>query len=308
MPATSTRHSGWQFRQAGGHQGNDDISAVYEGTEVTRMTESLYKFLKPVVIGTEASVNVTSGLTVNMGTNDDLAFVLRGSDVATSIVDSTVSGLVAETEDFYTISKRHVTAGGVQTQAIMDSGAQGTVMIEYIVGGTATTAKTTSGRALKETIFYQHNGSNARENITAQGNVFSIRAVTDTSSAIETLFMVGEDGEIHAKSSTVDAFDSYDDADLVRAFDVVRAPESVIKSEWDEYVRYNEEAVIATGVLGAPISEGGMINITRLQQLHNGAIWQLWTDVLDVAKALPAAAQEKLPTRIKDRFLALSEG
>jgi hypothetical protein len=39
-------------------------------------------------------------------------------------------------------------------------------------------------------------------------------------------------------------------------------------------VYYNEDALIEADILGAPIAEGGMINVTGLQRLHNGAIWQ----------------------------------
>jgi hypothetical protein len=306
MPATSTRHSGWQFRQAGGHQGNSDISAVYEGTEVTRMTGSAYTINLNTFIGDSANANATLGLTINQGANDDYAVALKSSDIVTGLVDGTVTGLALETDDYYTISKRHATNGGATVQVMALDAALSTVSLDYVVGGTANTTKTTSGRALKEIVFYEQNGSNARANITADGNLFGVRAYVGGS--VITEFMVDEDGDLFAANATVATFDTYDDADLVRALEITRAPAAIIKSEWDEHIKYNEESVIAAGVLGGTLAEGGMVNVTQLQRLHNGAIWQLWTDVLEVAKALPAAAQEKLPDRIKNRVLALSTG
>ena len=63
----------------------------------------------------------------------------------------------------------------------------------------------------------------------------------------------------------------------MRALDTVRVPEQLIHTEWDKHVKYNEQTLIEAGILGAPIAEGGMTNITQLQRLHNGAIWQLYT-------------------------------
>ena len=259
-----------------------------------------------VHIGDDANTNLTVGLTMNQGANDDYAFALKSSDIATGLVDGTITGLALETDDYYTISKRHATNGGVTTQVLALDAALATPSLDYVVGGTATAVKTTSGRALKEIVFYEHDGSNGRANITANGNIFGIRAYVGGS--VITEFMVDEDGDLFAANATVDTFDTYDDADLVRALEITRAPAAIIKSEWDEHIKYNEESVIASGVLGGTLAEGGLVNVTQLQRLHNGAIWQLWTDVLDVAKALPEAAQEKLPARIKDRFLALNAG
>ena len=312
MPATSTRHSGWQFRQAGGHQGNSDISAVYEGTEVTRMTGSAYTVNLKTFIGASTNANVTLGLTIDQAANDDYALALKSSDIATGLVDDTVTGLALETDDYYTISKRHATNGGATVQVMALDAALSTVSLDYVVGGTGDTTKSASGRALKEIVFYEHNGSNARSAVTANGNVFGIRAYTGS---VETKFLVDEDGDLFADGGTttnaVTVYDDMPDAMLVRAFDKARSDAGVlgfVQGQWDDYTTANEQALVETGILGAPLAEGGLINVTRLQQLHNGAIWQLWSDVLDVAKALPAAAQEKLPARIKDRFLALSEG
>ena len=308
MPATSTRHSGWQFRQAGGHQGNSDISAVYEGTEVTRMTGSAYTINLNTFIGASTNANATLGLTIDQAANDDYALALKSSDIVTGLVDDTVTGNALETDDYYTVSKRHVTNGGATTQVLALDAAEGTVSLDYVVGGTATTTKTASGRALKEIVFYEHNGSNARSAVTADGNIFGIRAYTGS---VETKFLVDEDGDLFADGSAATVYDDMPDAMMVRAVDRAKSDNGArgyIEGQWDDYTTANEQALVDTGILGAPLAEGGLINVTRLQQLHNGAIWQLWSDVLDVAKALPAAAQEKLPARIKDRFLALSEG
>ena len=89
-------------------------------------------------------------------------------------------------------------------------------------------------------------------------------------------------------------FDGEDDVQMVRAFDLARAKAGVkglIKSRFDSYLRYNEQDLVEAGILGAPLAEGGLINITRLQQLHNGAISQLYNQLQDTREELAAVKQ-----------------
>jgi len=116
---------------------------------------------------------------------------------------------------------------------------------------------------------YAHDNSNALEDVATDGNVFSIRAYTG--GAISTRVGVNVEGDIYTVTSA-QTFDEYDDAQMVRALDQVKG--DVIRDRWDDYVQYNEQALIDAKVLGAPVAEGGMTNVTQLQRLHNGAIWQ----------------------------------
>ena len=297
MPATSTRHSGWQFRQAGGHQGNSDISAVYEGTEVTRMTGSAYMMQLASYIGDSANANVTLGLTINQAANTDSLLEFKNSSLAHGITDR------AETDTLGSV-KRHGNGG-----MAIEGYANGEVGLRFRGHmTTADTGHTASGNAAVE-IDGLIKSSASSTDVSSDGNVLAVR------SNATTMFIVDAEGSLFANAGTttdaVTVYDDMPDAMLVRAFDKARSDAGVlgfVQGQWDDYTTANEQALVKTGILGAPLAEGGLVNVTRLQQLHNGAIWQLWSDVLDVAKALPEAAQEKLPARIKDRFLALSEG
>ena len=97
------------------------------------------------------------------------------------------------------------------------------------------------------------------------------------------LFMVDEDGDLFADGGVattdmVTLMDGYDDAHLVRAFDLARTGKGLIRSEWDQHLKYNEAALVECGVLGDTIANDGMVNITQLQRLHNGAIWQAYVE------------------------------
>jgi len=307
MPATSTRHSGWQFRQAGGHQGNSDISAVYEGTEVTRMTGSAYTINLKTFIGASTNEKNTLGLTIDQGTNDDEIFSLKSSDVTHARVS------IAETDTYFMIMKDNAGAGATRLTAISEDTADRPALSIHAHGMQAGTDKNYTGFGMIDLRVLEHTVTDTVANITANGNVFSVSAwVGDAARA---LFIVDEDGDLFADAGTstdaVTVYDDMPDAMMVRALDKARSDVGglgFVRGQWDDFTDTNEQALVETGILGAPLAEGGLVNVTRLQQLHNGAIWQLWSDVLDVAKALPAAAQEKLPDRIKDRFLALNAG
>jgi len=95
------------------------------------------------------------------------------------------------------------------------------------------------------------------------------------------------------------SLDAYDDAQLVRALDHAKTSAGVkgmIKDEWDDFVKYNEQDLVEAGILGDTRENGGLLNATGLQRLHNGAIWQGYV------------RQEKMQERIDElekRLLAI---
>lgn len=167
-------------------------------------------------------------------------------------------------------------------------------LIIEAVGATAHTTKSSSGRSLVEFYVAEHDGSNALADITANGNIFNIRARVGGSDV--TRMIVDEDGDLYSTTSA-QTFDEYDDAHMVRALDQVKG--DVIRDKWDDYVQYNEQALIDADVLGAPVSEGGLTNVTQLQRLHNGAIWQGYTRQMEM--------QERMEV-LENKLLAIEGG
>jgi hypothetical protein len=68
--------------------------------------------------------------------------------------------------------------------------------------------------------------------------------------------------------------DEYEDAHLIRAFEKARDAKGLLRDQWDDFVRYNEDDLVNTGVLGDYLENGGLLNMTGLMHLHSGAIWQ----------------------------------
>lgn len=253
-----------------------DVAGAVTATELAGTLTTVYqpnvnRLADHVFIGDAEDTDVTIGLTINQGSNDDWLMALKSSDVAHAR-----TGML-ETDSFAAFSKAVAAFGGLLIRVVGEDDASlpNPFRIE-VHGGQAQTSKTSGGRCLMEMEAREHDGANANANITADGSVFGVRGFVG--GAQRTLFIVDEDGDLFADGGTtttaVTVFDEHEDAELVRALDTARAPDQAIRSKWDEQVRYGEADLIAAGVLGAPIADGGLINVTQLQRLHNGAIWQ----------------------------------
>ena len=208
-------------------------------------------------------------LVLNQGADDGVIFSVKSSDIDTGMTSAPPNATV-EADDYFVIRKFNNASGGVLIESLCEDAVTGGLNFGFeAIGGTAHATKTTSGRGLIEFYAAEHNGSNTLADITSDGNVFAIRA--RVGEADVTRMLVDEDGDLYSVTSA-QTFDKYDDAQMVRALDQVKG--NVIRDKWDDYVQYNEQALIDADVLGAPASEGGMTNVTQLQRLHNGAIWQ----------------------------------
>ena len=72
-----------------------------------------------------------------------------------------------------------------------------------------------------------------------------------------------------------------------------------VENKWDEYITYNEETLVEMGILGDTVANRGLLNVTGLQRLHNGAIWQLYSSLKD--------QQEEIKS-LKEQLVALQAG
>ena len=191
------------------------------------------------------------------------------------VKDSGVTGYTtidSGADDIFAINKNN--SGGGLTQYWIGGDTADATMNEILaMGGTASTTHSTAGRALFEiSVFEISAGSTAA--ITSDGNVFGIR------DAGGTLLLLDEDGNMWT-DDTITTMDfeapgvERDDIALISAMDYLGNPAGVIQSDWENFTRYNEEDLIAAGIRGDTIANGGMLNHTKMFQLHNGGIRQL---------------------------------
>ena len=265
-----------------------DVTAA-TGTPLFKVEESGF-----VGINSASHAQITKGLSIDQDGADNIVLAFKSSDVVT-VLTTAVTGPV-ETDDFATFLKTSAASGGLRVQSLAMDEAVSPVTVIESYGGTATTAKSSSGRSLVEVDVYEHDGANALADITADGNVFGVRG--RVSGTTRTLLMVDEDGDLFADGGTtttaVTVFDDHNDAQLIRAFDLARNAKGLIHSEWDRHVKYNEQELVDCGVLGAPIAEGGLVCVTQLQRLHNGAIWQAYVERQELAERVKDLEQKLL--------------
>ena len=288
---------------------SDDQAAVYidqdgSGAGLQLDFAGSYAGFSPgpiLYVGDTANANMTTGLTINQGGADDQILAFKSSDVIHGALG--IGGTTTETDDYAVFSKHTAgtDGGGLEITAIAeDHSSNSEVFQVWALGGQANTSQTVTGTGLFDFIAIEHDGSNARAAVTAGGNVFSVRAYMDDGGGVgfHTRFLVDEDGDLFA-DGTLSAYDTFEDAHLVRALDIARGSKDVIKNEWDNFLKYGEEKLVELGILGDTVENGGLVNVTGLQRLHNGAIWQGYTRQMEL--------QERVH-ELETRLLALEGG
>ena len=215
-------------------------------------------FAGNVLIGDTANTDMTLGLTINQGAHDDQILAFKSSDVAHGM-----TGL-DETDTYCRFSKFASTDGGLFIRAFTEA-----AQAVYIVGActTGNTDKNATATAPISLDARQKSGTGTTD-MDANTNLFVIRENASTR------FLVDEDGDYYYDGTGV-GYDAYNDISLVRAFTKTVTPEGTIQSKWDEYVEHKEKDLVELGILGDTIENGGLVNGSQLQRLHNGAIWQL---------------------------------
>ena len=146
-------------------------------------------FGSTLYVNESANGSMTLGVTINQGANDNEVLAFKSSDIGHGY---TTGG---ETDTYAAFQKSSATLGGLKITSMAEDAAEDQVTQIHSIGGTAMTTKSTSGVGLVDIYVAEHNGSNALADITADGNVFSVRA--RVGSADVTRFLVDEDADAY---------------------------------------------------------------------------------------------------------------
>jgi len=214
-----------------------------------------------------SDANVTTGATINQGGQDDVIFALKSSDMAHGLTGQ------VETDTYFTLKKLDANAGGVHFYAMGESGgSEARIFYGQAFAGNFNTTKGTGGNGMFTFQCYK-NDSGTAATVDANSNLFTV--VTQTGSGGQCKFIVDQEGEIHSDGGEQSAYDEFDDAQLIRAVDVTRGT-GVIDSKFDKFIAYNHEELADLRLVGRDEdgSPNHFINVTGMQRLHNGAIWQ----------------------------------
>jgi hypothetical protein len=259
----------------------------------------LYEDGVGMLIGDTANGDMTVGLTINQGANDDASFTLKSSDVNHGMAS------VMEIDTYLEFGKSSGDYGGVNAIVFMEDAAHTTPMNWQIFGGTPSTTQATNQKGMFNIFNREHdNAGSWRSSHSANSNLFSVQGWM--SNSVVTMFIIDSEGDYHYNGADGGAYDSYDDASLTRAMSVATGGNGIIRDEWDKYVDYNEADLVKAGILGDTVANGGLVNGAAMQRLHTGAIWQLNTKHMSLAEKVDGLEVELIEA--KKQLAAISSG
>lgn len=152
-----------------------------------------------VFINDTTNTDMTIGLTINQGANDDELLAGKSSDVAHGMTD------FAETDSYFTVSKHSGVAGGALVRGYRDANdtANRALVLQGFLAEDADTDKTNAGVGIVNVGgFIRDAGDPAdRGNTNSGGNVFSVRTLEG--GGIVTLFIVGEGADVDIPNGRV---------------------------------------------------------------------------------------------------------
>ena len=218
---------------------------------------------------TVTDVNI-GGLTIQMNANDGGFFSAKSSDIAHGITGS------AETDTFVKFSKHSATNGGISILAL----TEGTECIKLNANPTSAVTSQNTSSVGSHTLSVSKKSGTGTGGFDGTGNIVSIANHTTTR------FHFRGDGNFYADAGS-NTFDEFEDAHLVRAYDLSHG-KGVINSKFDEYVKYNHEKLAELDLVGREKNgePNHFINVTGMQRLHNGAIWQQYEKTERLANAM----------------------
>ena len=278
--------------------GSDYMRFVSNTTEALRLTG------QKLSTRGEASPDVDGGgITLNQAADDARIFSLKNSDVAHGMTSE------AETDTYGNFGKAIAAQGGLRINGYTE-GTRGVKICGRAVAGNVFDGEATDTPCIVEIDGRQNDAGGTPANLIAVGadnNVFGVTNADDVQ------FIVKGDGEIFSnQSATVGTFDAYDDAQLVRANDLFHK-KGVINSKFDKFVKYNKKDLMDARLLGRERDKDGndsptpFVNITGMQRLHNGAIWQQYEKHNQLLDAVYDLAKEAVGEKKANAILEKHE-
>jgi hypothetical protein len=260
----------------------DHMTITHEGDESIVMGGGRFQ------TGGETSGGVDAGgLCLNHGANDGFIMTFKSSDIAHGMTD------LGDTDTYAFFKKANANYGGLEINCMTEEfdslQLQGFATSEDNSKSTSAEANIVIRARKKSGTAWGVHGSNA--NLLSVANHNTVR------------FFFDSEGDFHADSSST-TFDAYEDAHLVRAYDLSHG-KGVIDSKFDKFVSYNHEKLADLQLVGRE-KDGApnhFVNVTGMQRLHNGAIWQQYEKHQKLAEAVYEMAKEALGEEKADAIL-----
>ena len=237
-------------------------------------TVALINSSNQLFIGDTTSTTLGQGLVINGAANASPNIELKSSQVAHGLTGTT------ETDTFAFFGLSDATGGlaitGITETQESDS-LDSAVRIRGIQKNTVDSDSTASAGAPVVLEAVEHNGSNTMSDLGADENVVVFKNGTANNT---TTHIFKGDGDIFVDgSTTITAFDDYDDVALLTAWNGAVTQDNRYKVEFKSWVDEHKDTLESLGII-APNSDGTFhYSIKNLNTLMVGAIRQLGAKV-----------------------------
>jgi hypothetical protein len=217
------------------------------------------------------------GLCLNQAANDDVIFTMKSSDVAHGVTN------VAQTDTYAVFGKKDASSGALSVQAFGEGG-DGMLFRSYITSQHNPSNNTGSnGIFTFDGVLKSGTGGtslNASDNLVVFKNDNTTKIIIDAG------------GDVLGNNS-VGTFDEYEDAHLVRAYDLSHG-RGVIASQFDKFIQYNKKDLADCKLIGTEKdgTPNDFVNWFGMIRLHNGSIWQQYEKTERLTKAMYELAKE----------------
>lgn len=233
-----------------------------------------------VYIGTLAlNANMTLGLTIQQGANDDEILAMKSTSVAHGMTSLT------DTDTYAVLKKESAQLGGLRLLGYSE-GSIGIMLRGVVTSGC--TQKNTSAEGPVKVVGVKKSGT-TEAIMGADEALFTIHNGSAT-----TRFIFDAEGDLLADAAiTASAYDTHDDALLARAIELhIAAPDTLIRSKFDEWTKQYGPEFLRRAKL-AYLNEDGskFVCYTQLARLHTGAIWQGYQRDMKLAERLQRLEQ-----------------
>jgi hypothetical protein len=238
-------------------------------------------------------------LTLNQAGGDTQIISMKSSDVAHSMTS------IAEADTYGFFKKSDSNAGGIQMVSMNDNGNVA-LQILGISNGGEDTGKGTGDHGCVRIDAASRSGTS----LGTQGANTNMVTICNNNTV---RFIFDAEGDFHADSGST-TFDAYQDAQLVRAYDLSHG-KGVIASKFDKFVQYNASDLTDAGLVGKVNNEynedgtkaNPLINMSGFMRLHNGAIWQQYEKHQKLASAFYKLAEKTIGKEEADKLLTEEE-
>jgi len=188
------------------------------------------------------------------------------------------------------------TGGGLDVRGVTDANQGYYALRLHGTAGTTPMTGSSAGQYGVVGVLARKKSGTGTQACASNENIFSVDNNTNTK------FIIKGNGDMYGDTSFGGIGDEYDDAQLIRALDIVKDGYGVkgyIQDKWDEFIQYNEQTLLDAGILGDTLENRGLLSYTGLQKFHSGAIWQLYSKMKD---------QEEKIALLENKLVALTDG